>query len=90
MSETKEQYKIKFRKHRQLLEESLQTECIVSSLSDVKKLFDDDFFGYEVSELVCEYYGSDNRGIGYDETYIVTAILDEKRVVLGFSNAMLE
>lgn len=81
---------MKFRQHRDNFAESLQTETNVKSLADVQKLFKDDFLGHEINELKCEYYCIDNRKGGYSDTFIVTAILNDERIVLGFSDGELK
>ncbi len=84
----------KFRKHRGGLAESLATEVEVESLDEVLKLCNEtSLIRGLFSKPRCEYYARDDRGIDYDDTYIVTAqlgVVTEDRIVLGFSNQMLK
>lgn len=81
---------MKFRKHKGGFSESLQTETEVSTLADVVNLFSNDYETYEFRDLTCDYYMIDNRKGGYSDTFIITAILNDERIVLGFSDGELK
>lgn len=82
-----------FRFHRGGLSESMATVIEVQSLSDLKKILDEEDSKYGSGEqikcLTCESYGFDNR-INWD-THIITAHYDNgEYYVRGFSNGMLK
>ena len=80
---------IKFRQHRGSLAESLKTEINIYTLGEIEYTLKGSFLGISPKELTCEFYSQDNRGIDYDDTYVITGMLGDVRAVLGFSNGML-
>ena len=83
---------MKFRPHRQTLEESLKAEIEVSSLKDITDYFKQFALSsyYNFDTIACNYHCHDDRNIGYNDTYIVTVkTKDDKVVPLGFTNTKL-
>lgn len=79
--------KVLFREHKGSLEDSLQTIKEIDSLKDIQFIISDKYF-HPVSDLKSEYYFYDGR-ISWD-TYIITAMLEEIRVVVGFTKGDVE
>lgn len=82
----------RFRFHRQLLADSKDTEIKVNSLAELEEfvnLHADSVF--KISNLQCEYYGTDDRPGGYPMTHIVTCEYAHitGRCPLGFSDSLL-
>lgn len=86
----------RFRFHRGRLAESLATQISVKNLKDVEKAYNDGLpenSPFRIKNLICSYYGKDDRQGAYPETYLITAedyYGGIERCVLGMSDAMLE
>ncbi len=76
-----------FREHKGSLEDSLQTIVEVENLKDIQRIVNDKYF-HPVLDLKTEYYTYDKR-IDWD-TYIITAMLEETRIVIGFTKGDIE
>ncbi len=79
--------KVLFREHKGSLEDSLQTIKEVDSLKDIQFTMNEKYF-HPISNLKSEYYTYDGR-ISWD-TYIITAMLEETRIVIGFTKGDIE
>lgn len=75
-----------FRLHRGGLAESLETVTQVASLNEVQEYCNYPALGWLPTDLECSFYSHDKRLNDWYDTYIVTGIVQNQRVVLGFSN----
>lgn len=79
-----------FRLHRTFLDDSLKTLTEVSSLNEVVEYCKNEFLGYPIYNLTCEYYYKDIRLEDWHKTYMIKCFVEGTQVVLGFSNDNLD
>lgn len=84
---------IKFRPHKGKLAESLSLERTITCGKDIIDMHKEDVLLWSLLDFgsfKCEYLYKDNRGIGYDDTYIIKAKYTlygiEKEIILGYTN----
>lgn len=82
-----------YRPHRGGFAESDAERFVVKSLQDIKDYYEKQElanYGFKPTELECEFYANDNRSDIWHDTFIVTGMINNERIPLGFSSAMLK
>lgn len=84
---------IYYRPHRGGFAESDAERFVVKSLQEIKDYYDKQelaAYGFRPTELKCEFYCNDNRNHIWYDTYMITGMIDNQRIPLGFSSGMLK
>lgn len=84
---------IKFRPHKGGLAESFAMERTITSGKDIVDMYKKDILSwrlFDFNSFRCEYYGKDNRNIGYDDTYAIKVNYIfggiEHETIVGYTN----